>query len=208
MTNWQELSERKSQLGEAQDLPTSLTQALQSLTPILQSLELTVPQPALSALEASLAEARQVLPGVVSRLERQAGELLDLKGRHLLASQEVIEDLTVPAELAARRDELKTQMEVLNREITALRRDLNELRAKEQQAHDLRSQIQVLPRVYDEVERLKAELERLGVAGKQGKLYNQVLAVGRQYLEQVRPEHCPVCKRTISRRHSNPVVQR
>ena len=198
VTNWQELSERKSQLGEAQDLPTSLTQALQSLTPILQSLELTVPQPALSALEASLAEARQVLPGVVSRLERQAGELLDLKGRHLLASQEVIEDLTVPAELAARRDELKTQMEVLNREITALRRDLNELRAKEQQAHDLRSQIQVLPRVYDEVERLKAELERLGVAGKQGKLYNQVLAVGRQYLEQVRPEHCPVCKRTIS----------
>jgi exonuclease SbcC len=198
VTNWQELSERKSRLGEAQDLPTLLAQALQRLTPILQSLELTIPLPALPALEASLVEARRVLPGMVSKLERQAGELLAQKERYLLASQEVIEALTVPAKLTARRDELKAQIEVINREITTLMQDLNELRAKEQQTQELRFQIQALPELGGEVERLQGELKRLEIAGKQGKLYNQVLDVGRQYLEQVRPEHCPVCKQTIS----------
>jgi len=124
-------------------------------------------------------------------------DLTALKDRYLQASQEVVEDLAIPPELITRRRDLQNYIDAMSRESTDLKCQLDDLRAKEEQAEALRMQIQALPEAVSEIERLQGELERLEAAGKRGKLYNQVLDIGRQYLEQVQPDHCPVCKHTI-----------
>lgn len=197
VTNWQGIAERRSQWDGRGDLPSLLTEICSDLNPILQSLELPIPQPALPSLEVSLAEARRVLPGAVGKLERRSGELLALKDRYLQTSREVVEDLAVPPELLTRRKDLQDFIDSVNREISSLKHQINGLRAKEEQAEALRRQIQTLPEIISEIEHLGGELGQLEVAGKQGKLYNQVLDVGCQYLEQIQPEHCPICKQTI-----------
>jgi DNA repair exonuclease SbcCD ATPase subunit len=197
VTNWQGITERRVQWGERGDLHSLLTEICSDLNPILQSLELSIPQPTLPSLEASLAEARRVLPRAVGKLERRSVELLALKDRYLQTSREVVEDLAVPPELLTRRRDRQDFIDSVNREISSLKRQMNDLRAKEEQAEALRRQIQTLPEIVSEIEHLGGELGRLEVAGKQGKLYNQVLDVGRQYLEQIQPKHCPICKQTI-----------
>jgi DNA repair exonuclease SbcCD ATPase subunit len=108
-----------------------------------------------------------------------------------------VEDLVVPPDLIARRQGLQGRIDALNREIPALTRRLNELRNKEEQVRELSVQVNALPGLYTEIEHLQDKLKHLETAGKQGQLYNQVLDVGRQYLEQVQPKHCPVCKQAI-----------
>jgi DNA repair exonuclease SbcCD ATPase subunit len=44
---------------------------------------------------------------------------------------------------------------------------------------------------------MERKLETLEAASKQGTLYNQILTVGQEYLEQAQPEHCPLCKQKI-----------
>lgn len=197
VTNWQGIGERRAQWGDPSALPSLLAKIQDGLNPVLQSLELSLPQPALPSLEASLANVRRTLPGAVGRLERRSGELLTLKDRYLQASQEVVEDLVVPPELLTRRANLQDRIDTINRDISALERQLNDFRAKEEQAKELRLQTQTLPSLLGEIERLRGEMERLEIAGRQSKLYNQVLDVGREYLEEIKPDHCPVCKQTI-----------
>jgi len=196
VTNWQGIAERRAQ-WDGSDLPALLTEICSDLNPVLLSLELPVPQPALPSLEANLAEARRVLPGAVGKLERRSGELLALKDRYLQTSREVVEDLDAPAELLRRRRDLQDIIDSANRNTLSLERQMNDLRAKEEQAEALRRQIQSLPEIIGEIGHLGRELGRLEVAGKQGRLHNQVLDVGLQYLEQLQPEHCPLCKQAI-----------
>jgi len=198
VTNWQGVSEHKARWGDPRDLPSVLSEVQRDLKPVVKNLELAIPQPALPGLEESLAEARRALPGTISRLERQASYLLTLKERYQQASQEVVEGLTIPPELLARRKDFGGRIEAFNREIPTLTRQSNDLRTIEEQAKELRSKVHALPRLLTEITRLQDEMERLETASKQGKLYNQVLDVGHQYLEQLRPEHCPVCKQTIT----------
>ena len=62
---------------------------------------------------------------------------------------------------------------------------------------ELRSQIQALPQLYGDIGQIQNKLENFELVGKQSKLYNQILDTGRDYLEQARPEHCPLCKQAI-----------
>jgi hypothetical protein len=71
VTNWQGISERKARWGDPGDLPSLLSEIQSGLAPILQNLELTIPQPTLPRLEKSLAEARRILPGTIGKLERR-----------------------------------------------------------------------------------------------------------------------------------------
>ncbi len=198
VTDWQGLNQRKSTLGDPAALPALLKETQQSLVPSLQLLGLPTPPTDLSPLEASLAKARQVLPGIAGKLERQAGELLALKESYLQASREVVDEVTVPEELIARQEELKKRFNALSKEIPVLTRHRDDLHAKKEQAEQLRAQLLELPILKEEIESLKKEMARLEAAGKQGKLYNQVLDTSRQYLEQAQPEHCPVCHQSIT----------
>jgi len=197
VTDWHAITERRAQWDGRADLPSLLTDIRSDLSPILQSLELPIPQPALPSLESSLAEARRILPGAVGRLERRSGELLALKNRYLQTRKEVVEDLAVPPELLSRRRDLQDFIDSADRKISSLKRQMNALRAKEEQAEALRRQTQALSEIVSVAERLRDELGRLEVAGKQGKLHNQIMDIGYQYLQQIQPKHCPVCKQTI-----------
>ena len=197
VTSWQGLAERKMQWGDPGELPSQLAEIRRTLTPILSDLRLPPLQSSLPALKTSLAEARRVLPGTVGQLERHAAEMSSLKERYALASQEIMENLVVPAELSVHRAELQSRIQTLSRDATSLRQQLNELQANEQEAQTLRTQVDILPGLLEKAGHLQSELSRLETTGKQAKLYSQVLDVSRQYMAQTRPDHCPICKQAI-----------
>jgi DNA repair exonuclease SbcCD ATPase subunit len=197
VTDWQEFNKRKASFGDPSTLPTLLKEVQQSLNPILQMLDLPKPKDDLPSLEASLAKSRQILPGITSKLERQAGELLALKASYLQAAAEVVDETTIPEELTTQLKTSKKNLASLNKEFQDLTRQAESLQGKEEQVKSLRSQIQILPGLRGDMQRLGEDLARLAAASKQGKLYNQVLDASRQYLEQAQPDHCPVCEHTI-----------
>ena len=114
-----------------------------------------------------------------------------------MASQEIMENLVVPAELSAHRAELQSRIQTLSRDATSLRQQLNDLQANEQEAQTLRTQVDILPGLLEKAGHLQSELSRLETTGKQAKLYSQVLDVSRQYMAQTRPDNCPICKQAI-----------
>lgn len=193
----QAIAERKAQWGDPSTLHILLGDIKDELDPVLFSLDLPLSKPDLTSLEGSLARISKVLPGVVGRLERKSAEHLALKDRYLQLSQEIVEDLTMPPELLARQGELQGSMEHLSRDIANLHRQLSELKAAGERAEVIRIRIQALPQLLAEVDGLRADLENLDIASKKTKLYNQVLDVGRKYLDQVKPDICPVCKQAI-----------
>jgi hypothetical protein len=197
VTNWQGISELRAQWGDPGVLSSLVAKIQDDLNPILRSLGLPMPQPVLPSLDASLADARRMLPGAVGRLERRSGDLLVLKDRYLQASLEVVEDLAVPPDLIARRRDLQNCTDATIREGNELKRQLSDMRAREGQADALRIEVQALPEAVTQIERLQGQLKHLESAGKRGTLYNQALDVGRQYLEQAKPDSCPVCKQAI-----------
>jgi hypothetical protein len=197
VTKWEGVSERRAQWGDPATLPSLLTRIQHDLKPVLASLGLDTPRPTLPSLEASLTEARRTLPGAVVKLERRASELLALRDRYLQASQDMVEDVTVPPELVARGRELQSRIDHVGKSILGLKGQLNDLRAREEQAQALRTQVGSLPMLSIGIDGLRNELERLEMTANQATLYNQVLDVGREYLEQVQPHHCPLCKQPI-----------
>ena len=75
-------------------------------------------------MEASLTKARQVTPGLVSNLERQAGELLAMKESYLQASHEVVDEVVVPQELTTSMSDLKKRFNAISAELPILTRDV------------------------------------------------------------------------------------
>jgi DNA repair exonuclease SbcCD ATPase subunit len=197
ITDWQGLNQRKSTIGDPATLPSLLKEIQESFVPSLQKLGIPTPKADLSLLEACLAKARQILPGTASKLERRAGDLLALKANYLQISKEVVDETTVPKDLTARQDRLNSRFKALGKAIPILIRQQEDLTAKKEQAEHLREHVRVLPSLKEEITNQKKELARLEAVGKQGKLYNQVVDTGRQYLEQVQPDHCPVCQQSI-----------
>lgn len=198
VTDWQSLNQRKSTFGDPVALPDLLGEIQQGLVPSLQMLALPTPPADLSPLEASLAKARQVLPGTAGKLERQAGEIVALKESYLQASREIVDVVTVPEELTVRQGELNKHFNAITKQIQLLIRQREDLNAKKEKTEQLQKNIQALPVLRAEIENLRKELARLEATGKQGKLYNQVLDTSRQYLEQTQPDHCPVCQQSIT----------
>lgn len=197
VVDWQAIAERKAQWGDPSTLHILLGDIKDELDPVLLSLDLPLSKPDLSSLEGSLVRISRALPVVVGRLERKSAEHLALKDRYLQLSQEIVEDLTMPPELLARQGELQSSMDHLSREIADLHRQLSELKATQERAEVIRIRIQALPQLLAEVDALRADLENLDIASKNTTLYNQVLDVGRKYLDQVKPDTCPVCKQAI-----------
>jgi DNA repair exonuclease SbcCD ATPase subunit len=195
--DWQGFNQRKLTLGDTNALPTLLKETQKSLTPILELLELPMPPMDLSSLEASLVKARQVLPGIANKLERQAGEFLALKESYLQTSQEVVDEIMVPEEMTTKQGELKKYFNALSKEITILTRQRDDLHAKKEQAEQLRAQLQSLPVLKEDIDSLKKDLARLEAARKQGELYNQVRDASLQYLQQAKPDYCPTCQQSI-----------
>jgi len=197
VTNWQTVHQRRSQYGDPATLPGLLREIRQELSSIVAKLGIPVPPATVADLGKSLAEARRLQPSAISKLEQRAGLLSTLKERYEQASKEVIPDLSIPTQLKTRQSKLQEQINNLNREIPALNRQLNDRQATERRLAELRSEIQDLPALRVAIEQMQRDLETVEAAGKRGRLYNQILDVGREYLEQARPEHCPLCKETI-----------
>ena len=198
VTDWHGLNQKKTTFGDPVTLPTLLRDIQQNMIPSMQLLVLPTPSTDLPSLEASLSKARQVMPGITSKLERQAGEFLAMKESYLQASREVVDEVTVPKELTAHIEDLDKRYNALSAEILILKRRRDDMHAKKEQTYQLRAQLQVLPPLKQEIDDLNKDLSQLETASKQGKLYNQILDSSRQYLEQTQPEHCPVCKQSIT----------
>lgn len=197
VTSWQVIQERKDKYGDPADLPNLLEEIQQHLTPIVKTLGLPVPEVTINSLESSLTATRRAQLTTSGSLEKKAGQLGTLKERYEQISKEVIEDISVPIELESRRNELQARISTQNREIAVLIHQLNQRRATEQDLAELRREVQALPGLRNDIEEMKRKLETLEAAGKQGTLYNQILAVGQEYLEQAQPERCPLCKQQI-----------
>jgi DNA repair exonuclease SbcCD ATPase subunit len=197
VTDWQSLNRRKSTFGDPVALPDLLREIQQSLAPSLQMLALPTPPVDLLSLEASLAKARQVLPTTTSKLERRAGEIAALKESYLQASREIVDVVTVPEELTVRQGELNKHFSATTKQIQLLTRQRDDLSGKREKIEQLQKNTEVLPVLQAEIEKLRKELAHLEATSKQGKLYNQVLDVSREYLEQTQPDHCPVCQQGI-----------
>ena len=197
VTSWQVIQERKDKYGDPADLPNLLEEIQQHLTPIVKTLGLPVPEVTINSLESSLTATRRAQLTTSGSLEKKAGQLGTLKERYEQISKEVIEDISVPIELESRRNELQARSNALNQEILGLTRQLDQRRATEQDLAELRREVQALPGLRNEIEDMKRKLETLEAAGKQGTLYNQILAAGQEYLEQAQPERCPLCKQQI-----------
>ena len=197
VTSWQVIRERKDKYGDPADLPHLLEEIQRDLAPIVETLGLQVPDTAISSVESSLAAVPRVQLTTSGSLEKKAGQLGTLKERYEQISKEVVEDVSVPTELESQRSQLQARINTLNREIPVLTRQLNQRQATERDLAELRRQVQALPGLRNDIEQMQRKLKILEATGKQGTLYNQILAAGQEYLEQVQPEHCPVCKQQI-----------
>jgi len=198
VTGWQTVRERREQYGDPGELPSLLAEIRREFIPITTKLELATPQATITGLDMGLAAARRAQPSVVGRLEKQIGQLGTLRERYERISQEVIEDVSVPPVLEARRARIQARISTLNREIPDLNRQLRRRQGVEQELRDLRGQAQALPELRNEILQIREELETLEMASRRGTLYNQILAVGQGYLEEAEPEHCPLCKQKIA----------
>lgn len=197
VTDWQGLIERKSKWGDIQALPDLLQKIQVNLSPYLDSMGIPIPQPSLSALDEGLAAARRLQPGEVGRLERLASDYLDLKTRYVQAKQNVIELPVIPTEMLTRQADLDSLVKNLNGRIIELNKQIGEREALYEEIIKLRDEINEL---HDQNVRIledQAELYRLEQQSQQGVLYNQLLEIGRRYLERSRPDHCPLCKQSI-----------
>jgi DNA repair exonuclease SbcCD ATPase subunit len=197
VTNWQGLKERKAKWGEIQTLPILLQEIQESLSPKLSSLGIPTPQPTLSDLENGLAFVRRLQPEEVGRLERLASDYLDLRMRYVQAAQDVMELPAVPDELIARQADLDSQVKSLNSQTLELNKQVGERDALYEEIKKLRDETKELQELNVRISEDQAELDRLEFEGQRGTLYNQILDIGRRYLEQSRPEHCPLCKQSI-----------
>lgn len=147
VTDWQGLNQKKMTFGDPATLPILLLEIQKNLTPSLQLLDLPTSSMDLPSLEASLSKARQVMPGIASSLERQAGEFLAMKESYMQASHEVMDEVAVPVELTAHFEDSKKHFNTLSEEIPILKRLRDELVAKKEQAEQLRPELQKLPTV-------------------------------------------------------------
>jgi DNA repair exonuclease SbcCD ATPase subunit len=197
VTSWQVIQERKDKYGDPSDLPKLLEEIQRNLTPVVKTLDLPVPEATINSLESSLAATRRAQLTTSGGLEKKAGQLGTLKERYEQISKEVIEDISVPTELEGRRNELQARSNVLNQAISVLTRQLDQCQATEQDLAELRREVQALPGLCNDIGEMERKLETLEAASKQGTLYNQILTVGQEYLEQAQPEHCPLCKQKI-----------
>jgi len=198
VTSWQTVHQHREQYGDPSYLPTLLREVQRDLISITEELELATPQATIADLEQSLAAARQAVPSIIGQLAKKAGQLGTLKERYERVSEEVIEGTSIPPELENRQAQIQAQTNALNRETPALTRQLNRRQVLKRELAELQCQTRVLPQLRSDIEKMQRKLEALEAASKQGKLYNQILAIGQEHLEQARPEHCPLCKQQIS----------
>jgi DNA repair exonuclease SbcCD ATPase subunit len=198
ITGWQTVHRRREQYGDPANLPNLLGEIQQDLISVAEELDIATAQANIAELGKSLADARRAQPSIMGQLEKRIGQLEILKERYEHISQQIIEDVSIPSELETRRAQIQAQINALNKEIIpALTRQASERQATERELAELRHQVQALPGLHDEIEQMQKELESLEAAGKRGTLYNQILTSGLDYLEQVQPENCPLCKQKI-----------
>jgi len=197
ITNWEGVVERKAQFGDPSSLPTLLVEIREEMMPILKAIELATPKVILSDLESSLKDARKALPRKIADLERHATKQLALKEQYQQLSGDIVEDISVPPEQAKLLRDLENIFNKINLSIQLLMRQRNDLKAKEENVKDLNLQIKSLPKVRTEIKQLQSESKKLDVISKQGELFNQILSIGSQYIQQNQPEQCPLCKQDI-----------
>ncbi len=198
ITGWQAIREQKEKYGDPADLPNLLKEIQRDLTPIVQLLGLLAPKATISSLESCLVAISRAQLTTSARLEKKAGQLSTLKERYEQISGEVVEDVSVPAELESRRARLQTRINTLNREIPSLTRQLNQREAARRELAGIRRQLEALPGLRNGIEELQRKLETIEAVRRQSTLYNQILAAGKEYLEEAQPEHCPLCKQQIA----------
>ncbi|MFC2046484.1 hypothetical protein ACFLTC_03070, partial [Chloroflexota bacterium] len=166
--------------------------------PIAEKLKLQPPQATLVGLEEALATARRVQPTLIGKLRETAGHLSTLRERYQRASEEVIEDVSVPSELTNRCSQIQAQFVAANQQHSALNRQLVRRQETEEELADLRRQVQALPELRQESQQMQRVLGGLEAASKHGELYNQILSIGKDYLEEAQPERCPLCRQRIA----------
>ena len=198
VTNWQIVRQRREQYGDPANLPSLLNETQRDLLSIAEKLNLQPPQPTLIDLEKTLANARRVQPAMIGNLRQTGGQLSTLGERYQQISKEVVEEVSIPSELANRQSQIEDQVDTANRELSALNRQFAQRRDIEEELEGLRGQVKALPDLRSDSEQIQQTLDTLEAAGKQGKLYNQILSIGLDYLTQAQPERCPLCKQRIA----------
>jgi DNA repair exonuclease SbcCD ATPase subunit len=197
VTGWVTINERKEKSGDPEELPSLIDEILQDLLPVAKILDLPPPKPTIPNLESTLAAARRAQVTTSSSLEKKAGQLDTLKERYEQISKEVVEGISVPIVLTQKNDQLRNQIRALNKEIADASLQNRERQSIEQDLEDLHSQVLALPNLQADLEKRRIGLATLDVEAKKATLYNQVITVGFDYLEQAHPEHCPLCKQRI-----------
>ena len=198
VSDWEAVNERRKLYGDPALLADLFREIQDELQPICGKLRLPTPRLELAELEMALDGSRRAQPGVIGRLEKRAGQLRTLKERYELTAAQIPETVTVPSELRAQSSQLRSQVDSINRDIPVLKRQLMQRQGVERELAELRHGVEVLPGLRSDYEQMERSLKDLKIAGKRGNLYNQVLSVGRDYLAEVLPDHCPLCKQAIS----------
>jgi DNA repair exonuclease SbcCD ATPase subunit len=156
-----------------------------------------IPGPSLKEMDAWLETARHAQVDVTSGLASKIGVMKALKDKYKQISGEVVEEASVPPELITQRINLQSRVGELNQGVADLKQQMHQRKSTESRLVDLQAQVQDLEELYKQSGQMAAELESLQAASRQGKLYDQLLSVGQEYLRDTQPEHCPLCKQTI-----------
>ncbi len=196
-SDWKQIEERKRQYGDTSELSSLIDEIEEDIANLSVLLDISEPDLNVAALENWLETARNAQLDIVSDLEQKVGRLSTLKDRHERISGEMVEEVHIPADLLSRRSAIQSELNTLNLRATDLVKQLGRRQAVETELAELRTQVADLPGLQNEITRIQSDLERLDAEGKQGSLYNQIFSIGQQYLEQIRPEHCPLCKQQI-----------
>jgi len=200
--DWEAVNRLRQLHGDPAHLPSLLQELHSELQPIAEKLRLPVPRPDLAELGVALDGSRRAQPGVISRLEKRAGQLGTLKERYGQIAAQIPETIVIPDEIKGQLSQLRRQVDAINRDIPILKRQFTQRQALEHELAELRRQLEVLPSLWSAYQQMEKDLKALEVAGKRGKLYNQILSVGRDYFEEALPDHCPLCKQAISDLHA------
>jgi DNA repair exonuclease SbcCD ATPase subunit len=197
VTDWQGLNERKAKWGDTKALPDLLQQIQANLSPYLKRMGIPIPQPTLSAFDEGLSAAQRLQPREVSRLERLASDCLDMKTRFVQAKQNVVESPVIPNELLTSQANLDSLVKNLNNHIIALNKQIGERDALIEEITKLRDDVNEIQTINLQILEDQSALDHLEQQSQQSELYSQLLVIGQRYLEQSRPEQCPLCKQSI-----------
>ena len=197
-TSWEPVRQHRAEHGDPAELPDRMEVAHSLIASMSAKLSLPEPAKTAAAMQKWLSSAHSRQVEMASDLEAKAGRLDALRERYAQAVGELVEEEAVPSALIDRQKKLREQADELNKHIARLQEQFDQLKLNEKRLAELHGEIQELDSLRQIAQQIDKEIEEVEAAEERSKLYDQLIATARDYLKHVRPDHCPVCKQTIS----------